>query len=83
MLQVVSSGSDLPIIDLAELSEKIVEEAEDADLIVLQGMGRAIESNLNARFSSSVLKMGVVKHPEVALCLGGKLGQPICKFESV
>ena len=50
MLQVVSSGSDLPIIDLAELSEKIVEEAEDADLIVLQGMGRAIESNLKCTF---------------------------------
>ncbi|QDZ19193.1 damage-control phosphatase [Chloropicon primus] len=80
-LRVVSSGSDLPIIDLSELSASVVAEAEDADLIVLQGMGRAIESNLNATFSTAVLKMGVVKHPEVALCLGGKLGEPICKLE--
>ena len=39
------------------------------------------KSNLNAKFSSAVLKMGVMKHPEVALCLGGKLGEPICKLE--
>ena len=52
-------------------------------LIVLQGMGRAIESNLNCDFDrcKAVLKMGVVKHPEVALCLGGTLGLPICKFQ--
>jgi len=80
-LRVVSSGSDLPIIDLSMVSSGVVDEAEGADLIILQGMGRAIESNLNAKFSSAVLKMGVMKHPEVALCLGGKLGEPICKLE--
>ena len=80
-LRVVSSGSDLPIIDLSMVSSAVVDEAEGADLIILQGMGRAIESNLNAKFSSAVLKMGVMKHPEVALCLGGKLGEPICKLE--
>ncbi len=80
-LQVVNSGSDLPIIDLSEISRDLAREAQDADLVVLQGMGRAIESNLNAHFASAVLKMGVVKHPEVALCLRGNLGDPICKFE--
>ena len=52
-------------------------------VIVLQGMGRAIESNLNCDFDrcKAVLKMGVVKHPEAALCLGGTLGLPICKFQ--
>ena len=46
-------------------------------------MGRAIESNLNCDFDrcKAVLKMGVVKHPEVALCLGGTLALPICKFQ--
>ena len=82
-LSVVSSGSDLPIIDLSQVSARVAEEAANADLIVLQGMGRAIESNLNCDFDrcKAVLKMGVVKHPEVALCLGGNLGLPICKFQ--
>jgi type II pantothenate kinase len=82
-LSVVSTGSDLPIIDLSQVSAGIVEAARDADLVVLQGMGRAIESNLNAKFATAVLKMGVVKHPEVALCLRGNLGDPICKFQPV
>ena len=82
-LSVISTGSDLPIIDLSKLSHSIVEAAREADLVVLQGMGRAIESNLNAKLTTTVLKMGVVKHPEVALCLGGNLGDPICKFQPI
>ena len=54
--------------------------AAGADLIVLEGMGRAIETNLNARFTVDVLKLGMVKHPEVATCLGGTLYDCVCKF---
>ena len=78
---VCSSGSDLPVIDLARLSPGMVAEAEGADLVVLEGMGRAIETNLRARFTCDSLKLGMVKHPEVATCLGGELYDCVCKFD--
>lgn len=37
------------MIDLRYLSKEVVDCASDADLIVLEGMGRAIETNLNAQ----------------------------------
>ena len=35
------------------------------DLVVLEGMGRAIETNLHASFVCDALKLGMIKHPEV------------------
>jgi hypothetical protein len=49
---------------------------------VLEGMGRAIETNLYARFTCDSLKLGMVKHPEVAACLGGELYDCVCKFDA-
>eukprot|EP00983_Pelagomonas_calceolata_P060029 1146199-Pelagomonas_calceolata.AAC.2 len=48
-LAVLSSGCDLPVIDLRNLSQEIVDCAQDVDLVVLEGMGRSIETNLNAK----------------------------------
>lgn len=48
-----------------QVSEVVNEEARDADLVVLEGMGRAIETNLNARFRCDALKIGMIKHREV------------------
>ena len=47
--------------------------AANADLIVLEGMGRALETNLYAQFSCNSLKLGMIKHPEVGvhMCLVG------------
>jgi len=47
----MSSGSGLPVIDLRTLSEDFVAATADADLVVLEGMGRGIETNLHARFT--------------------------------
>lgn len=44
-------------------------------------MGRAIETNLRARFTCDSLKLGMVKHAEVATCLGGDLYDCVCKFD--
>jgi hypothetical protein len=45
------------------------------------GMGRSIETNLNARLTVDSLKIGMIKHPEVAAALGGRLYDCVCKFE--
>jgi damage-control phosphatase, subfamily II, stand-alone protein len=47
------------------VSPELAAAAADADLVVLEGMGRAIETNLNAHFTVDSLKLGMIKHPEV------------------
>lgn len=79
-LKIISSGNDLPVIDLTKLSEELVTHAKDADLIVLEGMGRSIETNLKAKFSCDSVNIGMIKHPEVAACLGGRLFDCVIKF---
>lgn len=79
-LVVVSSGSDLPVIDLTRVSSELRDAARGADLVVLEGMGRAVETNLFARFACDALNLGMVKHPEVAQCLRGELYDCVCRF---
>lgn len=43
-------------------------------------MGRSIETNLHARFSVDSLCLGMIKHPEVAQALGGRLYDCVAQF---
>ncbi|KAH9541205.1 hypothetical protein CY35_14G049100 [Sphagnum magellanicum] len=79
-LMVVNSGSDLPVMDLTSISRDLADAAEDADLVVLEGMGRSIETNLYAQFKCDSLNIGMVKHKEVADFLGGRLYDCVIKF---
>ncbi|KAG2611003.1 hypothetical protein PVAP13_4KG118500 [Panicum virgatum] len=79
-LLVANSGNDLPVIDLSSVSPELAFMADDADLVVLEGMGRAIETNLYAQMKCDSIKIGMVKHPEVAQFLGGRLYDCVFKF---
>ncbi|KAL0365766.1 UNVERIFIED_CONTAM: Damage-control phosphatase [Sesamum angustifolium] len=72
-LLIVNSGNDLPVIDLSRVSQELAYLASDADLVILEGMGRGIETNLYAQFRCDSMKIAMVKHPEVAQFLGGRL----------
>lgn len=50
-----------------QLSPEVNKAAQGVDLVVLEGMGRGIETNLNAEFKCDALNLGMVKHPEVSL----------------
>lgn len=94
-----------------QVSAGLAEAAAEADLVVLEGMGRSIETNLHARFrcgssqerrqvpcasagphpsqphtppsctySCDSLNLGMIKHPEVAQALGGRLYDCVCQF---
>lgn len=78
--RLISSGNDLPVIDLRHVSEAVAAEAQGADLVVLEGMGRGIETNLYAKFTVESLKLAMIKHVEVATCLGGRLYDCVCQF---
>jgi uncharacterized protein with ATP-grasp and redox domains len=79
-LLIANSGNDLPVIDLTCVSQELAFMASDADLVILEGMGRGIETNLYAQFKCDSLKIGMVKHPEVAQFLGGRLYDCVFKY---
>jgi type II pantothenate kinase len=80
-LRLVGSGNRVPVIDLARISPELAEAASGADLLVLEGMGRALETNYHARFGCDALKLAMVKEQDVARLLGGKLYDVVCRFE--
>ncbi|KAL6209096.1 hypothetical protein ACLB2K_020039 [Fragaria x ananassa] len=82
-LFIANSGNDLPVIDLASVSQELAYLASDADLVILEGMGRGIETNLYAQFKCDSLKIGMVKHLEVAQFLGGRLYDCVFKYNEV
>ncbi|XP_031493856.1 damage-control phosphatase At2g17340-like [Nymphaea colorata] len=82
-LLVANSGNDLPVIDLSVVSPELEYLANDADFVIIEGMGRGIETNLHAQFKCDSLKIGMVKHPEVAKFLGGRLYDCVFKYTEV
>ncbi|MEM6333603.1 MAG: ARMT1-like domain-containing protein [Planctomycetota bacterium] len=86
-LVLVGSGNGAPLIDLRRLSPELVELAgagvggAAVDLVVLEGMGRGVESNWEAAFATDVLKVCMVKDAGVAAGLGGELFDLVLKFE--
>lgn len=80
MFEVVSTGNTSPLIDLADVSAELNEAAADADLLVLEGMGRAIESNLDAAFKVDALHLAMLKDEAVARRIGGEVYDCVCKY---
>ncbi|THG18746.1 hypothetical protein TEA_012449 [Camellia sinensis var. sinensis] len=60
-LMVVENGCGSPCIDLRQVSSELAAAAKDADLIILEGMGRALHTNFNARFKCDALKVRVYR----------------------
>ncbi|MCJ7543923.1 MAG: ARMT1-like domain-containing protein, partial [Phycisphaerae bacterium] len=80
MFEVVSTGNSSPLIDLSAVSDELNEAAGDAELVILVGMGRAVESNLDARFAVSALHLALLKDAVVAQRIGGELFDCVCKY---
>ncbi len=62
-----------------DLSEKMKDMG--ADLLVLEGMGRAVHTNFNAAFNCDTLKIAVLKNKWLANHLGGDMFSIMFKFE--
>ncbi|KAK7350623.1 hypothetical protein VNO77_09445 [Canavalia gladiata] len=81
-LMVVENGCGSPCIDLRQVSSELAAAAKDADLIILEGMGRALHTNLNARFKCDALKLAMVKNQRLAEKLvKGTIYDCVCKYE--
>ncbi|KAG8638811.1 pantothenate kinase 2 isoform X1 [Manihot esculenta] len=81
-LMVVENGCGSPCIDLRQVSSELAAAAKDADLIVLEGMGRALHTNFNARFKCDVLKLAMVKNQRLAeKLIKGNIYDCVCRYE--
>lgn len=82
-LELIPSGNDAPLIYLNQISEPLAAACDGADLIVIEGMGRAVETNLQTPFTVDALKLAVIKEEHLAGQLGGELYDIVCRFESM
>jgi len=80
-LRVLSTGTDTPLIDLRSLHPTLCDAAANADLIVLVGMGRALESNWLARFSCETWRVATIKEHGIARRRGGELFDCVFRVE--
>jgi type II pantothenate kinase len=80
----ITSGNAAPLIDLnrvwPQLNAAVVEHG--VDLVVLEGMGRGIESNFDARFACDAMKVAMIKDRGVAGAMGGDLYDVVLRFEA-
>lgn len=84
-LLAMDSGQQSPCLDLSRLNRTLAEAlvAHGVDLIVLEGMGRTVHTNLNAKFKVEVLKLAVLKNRWLANRLGGNMFSVMCRYERV
>jgi len=80
-LRVLSTGTDTPLIDLTTLAPALCEAAIDADLLVLVGMGRALESNWLASFSCESWRVATIKETGIARRRGGVIYDCVFRVE--
>lgn len=82
-LELVPSGNGTPLIDLSVCSPALVEAVtrREVDLVVLEGMGRALESNFEAPFVCDVMKIAMIKDEGVAEVFGGEVYDLVFRFE--
>ncbi|XP_042496273.1 pantothenate kinase 2-like [Macadamia integrifolia] len=81
-LMVVENGCGSPCIDLRQVSSELAAAAKDADLIILEGMGRALHTNFNAHFKCDALKLAMVKNQRLAeKLIKGNIYDCVCRYE--
>jgi damage-control phosphatase, subfamily II, stand-alone protein len=78
----VATGTGEPLIDLSEIDPELNATASDADLLILEGMGRGVESNLEAEFTCDTLNIAMLKDSAVAARHGGKVFDLVCQFRA-
>ncbi|GLI70548.1 hypothetical protein VaNZ11_015467 [Volvox africanus] len=81
-LYVVSNGQGSPCLDLRRVPDRLAEACVGVDLLVIEGMGRAIHTNFIAKFTSDVLKLAMIKTERLAKKLfNGTLYDCVCIFD--
>uniref|UniRef100_A0A671QY80 4'-phosphopantetheine phosphatase n=1 Tax=Sinocyclocheilus anshuiensis TaxID=1608454 RepID=A0A671QY80_9TELE len=82
-LALVQNGSSSPCLDLSRLDKVLATAVRErgTDLVIIEGMGRAIHTNYYAMLSCESLKLAVIKNSWLAERLGGKIFSVVFKYE--
>jgi uncharacterized protein with ATP-grasp and redox domains len=78
-LATMATGTSAPLLDLAEVSEELADAARDIDLVIFEGMGRAIESNWSVELTIQTWNIATIKDEQVARHVGGRMYDCICR----
>lgn len=81
-IECVSTGTGEPLIDLLGVSDELNQAAADADLLIIEGMGRGVESNLHACFTCDALNIAMLKDSSIAQHVGGKVYDLVLRFRT-
>jgi type II pantothenate kinase len=79
-ITIISTGTGEPLIDLSAVSPELNAAALGTTLTVIEGMGRGIESNLDAQFLCPTVNIGMLKDPMIAQRVGGKIYDCVVRF---
>jgi len=82
-LRVMGSGNGVPLIDLTKLDHVLVTDAakDPYDLLILEGMGRAVESNFHVDFECETLKLAMIKDRGVAEAMNADLYDLVMRYD--
>ncbi|XP_048588181.1 4'-phosphopantetheine phosphatase-like isoform X2 [Nematostella vectensis] len=82
-LVAMASGVGSPCLDLRRIDADLAASCAEAELVLLEGMGRCIHTNFHARFTCDSIKLAVIKNRWLAERLGGNMYSVVFKFERV
>lgn len=79
----VQSGQESPCLDARRVHEDLnaIVKKYETDLVVIEGMGRALHTNFDVKFKCDSLKAAVIKTQWLADRLGGKMFSVVFKHE--
>lgn len=81
-LYIVASGHGSPCLDLHRVSSDVADATVGADLVIIEGMGRAVHTNYNTKFKCDALKLAMIKNHHLAQHLfNGQVYDCVCKFD--
>jgi uncharacterized protein with ATP-grasp and redox domains len=81
MVRVAGSGGGTPLIDLRAVSDECNANCAGVDLLLLEGMGRSLESNFDTPFKVPCVKLCMIKEPIIAQRMGGKVFDVVFRFD--
>lgn len=81
-LYIISNGQGSPCLDLRRIPGQLADSTVGTDLVILEGMGRAVLTNLHAKFRCPVLKLAMIKTRYLAEKLfRGEIYDCVCIYD--
>lgn len=81
-LRVISSGSVTSGLNMHRVSKEFDSAASQAELLIVLGQGRAVETNWSTKLSLPWTRIATVKDPSVARAVGCMVFDPLLTFDS-